>query len=332
MIGKIIKIVEKSRFGFVKSTIGEEFYFKFDDFKFKSDLSNLSINDEIRFYESNSSNGKNKNALSIYKIMRVKDILNIYPITKEILIQIAKQLHFENIINEHSYMSKKELEKIMIIFYKDNNKKANYNNPNFNKSKHISKKPNVNILESFIKKGYLLFIDTCSLMNYNMLKALNKEVIPYLKKYNKQVYIVDSVIYEIQNHLKNPKKYHTFTCKQAKSAQYILDILAKDDLYVIPETNAINKNFADEELISCFTNYRTKYDLCLITNDNKHTENGKLAGSIIKLNDDPNIRNIRDIKVFYINKDRENPKFVEFSFDRDSNFTLHRNAPKRVKL
>lgn len=333
MIGKIVKIVKDGRFGFVKSTTGEEFHFKFDAFKFNNDLSDINVGSEIRFYESKTFNGKNRSALSIYKIVRVKDILKYYPLKLENIVQIAKRLSIENIMNEHSYMNEEEVKRVVETFYKDNNKKANNNNPNFKDTKsHYKSVKEDSTLEEYIKKGYLIFIDTSSLMNYNMLKILNKEVIPFLKKYKKQVYIVDSVIYEIKNHLAKSKKYDKYTVKQAESAQYILNILAKNNLYVIPETHALTKDFADGELISAFTNYRIKYDLCLITNDNKHKEQGKLAGSIVKLKDDPNIRNIKDIKVFYISKDKENSKFVEFSFDRDSNFSLHSNSPERVVL
>lgn len=326
MIGKIVKIINKSNFGFVKAATNEEFYFKFEDFKFKNDLIELKVNDEIRFYEGKVFNGKNKNALSIYKIVRVRDITNKYPIKEDEIIRIAKQLNIENILNKHSYMSLKESEEIIRYFQEKNNQKANINNPNFKKTKSNSDKTT---LEEYIKNGYLLFIDTSSLMNYNMLEILNNAVIPFLKNYDKKIYIVDSVIYEIQNHL---TKRDGSVYKQAKSAQYILDILAKSDLYVIPNIKGTNKKFADEELISCFTLYRTKYNLCLITNDNKYKEGGKLAGSIKKLSQDPNIRKIRDIKVFYINNNKNNPQLAEFSFDRDSNFALHRNAPKRVEL
>jgi len=345
MIGKIVKIIHKSKFGFIKSTTNEEFHFKLDDFINITNIDSLNIGDKVKFMTAPISNGKNKSAIAIFKENNekakvskqktVQDILNDYPINLDSIIKIAKKLNIDKIWNESSYISDYNIKKITNKFFEENVKKANLNNPTFKQSSQKSVKKytttnNSNIMEKIIKDNYLVFVDTSSLMNYNMLKVLNNEVIPYLKKYKKKLYIVDSVIYEIKKKIKSFNKESDI--KKAKSARYILDILSKKDLYVIPETNSITKDFADAELITCFTNYRTKYNLCLITNDNKHQDNGKLAGAIMKLNKDPNIRTIKDIKVLCINKSRENPKLIEFSFDKDSNFNLHDNVPKRVIL
>ena len=330
MIGKIVKLINKTRFGFIKSTTGEEFYFKFENFKFKKDLEHLKLGDEVRFYESKTVNGKNRDALSIYKIIRVKDILNKYPIKLDNIIEIAKRVQLNNIINEHSYMSEEESQQIINTFYEDNNNKANKNNPNFKHQGKLKKKSvSTTIFEKLIRDNYLIFLDTSSLMNYNALKVLKNEVIPYLKKYKKQLYVVDLVFKEIS---RNEKSSHVPTAKQAKSARFVLDILAKDDLYAIPETNSVEEEIADQELISCFTNYRVKYNLCLITNDNSHKQGGKLAQGIINLKNDINVKHTKDILVYCINHNRENPRLIKYESDRDSNFSFHDHTPKRVKL
>jgi rRNA-processing protein FCF1 len=257
----------------------------------------------------------------------VRDMLNKYPISLENVIDIAKKLHIDKIWNENSYISDIHIKKIMKKFNEINSHKANSHNPNF-KEKKVQRTTSTPF-EQLIKDDYKIFIDTSSLMNYNALKVLSNEVIPYLKKYKKQLYIVDSVFNEIA---KKERSSDASTVKQAKSARFVLSFLAKDDLYVIPETNSVEKNIADQELIACFTNYRIKHKLCLITNDNSYKKNGKLSKGILNLKKDPNVRNIKDIVVYFINQNKSNPRLVKFEDNRDSNFTFHDHAPRRVKL
>ncbi len=276
----------------------------------------------------------------------VQDMLEQYPISLESVIDIAKELHIRKIWNERSYISDENVARIMQRFNQINQERANRNNPNYRKKYETSyeqpalfwdnhKKDRTTFVEEdssefeqLIKDDYKIFIDTSSLMNYNALNVLNKEVIPYLKKYHKEIYVVESVLKEIA---KNAKSSDTKTVKQANAAKFVLSILAKDDLYAIAETDSIEKNFADQELLMCFTNYRMKYNLCLITNDNSHKHGGKLAQAILNLKDDPNVRS-KDIVVYSIGGDKYNPTLVKYEQDRDSNFIFHNHAPKRVRL
>lgn len=255
----------------------------------------------------------------------VQDMLDNYPINLENIIKVAKELHIPKIWNERSYISDDNMKKIMNRFNEINSMRANKNNPNYK----AREKSDGSAFEKLIREDYKIFLDTSSLMNYNALKVLTKEVIPYLKKYKKELYIVDSVLKEIR---KNEKSSNPQKVKQAKSARYVLTALAKDDLYAIPETNSVEKNLADQELLTCFTNYRVKYNLCLITNDNSHKKDGKLAKGILNLKKDPNVRNIKDIVVYYISHNKTNPRLVKYEDNRDSNFSLHDYAPKRVRL
>ncbi len=260
------------------------------------------------------STGTNK------KQRTVQDVVKEYNIPLKDIFEIAKKLNFPKFYNEDSHVYDDQLKKI--LEYHSN--KYQY------KVIENKKKKVMTEFELMLKNGYLIFIDTSSLMNYNMFKVLKNEIIPFLKIYNAKIHILDSVINEINKHIKTTKDEATL--KQAKAAQYVLKNLAADNLYVTPESISVNKYFADAHIISHFTDLRTKYNLCLITNDNSIKSDGRLAGSILYLKDDPNIENIKDIKVYYINKDGDNPKLIKFDKNRDSNFILHAKPPERVLL
>ncbi len=343
MIGKVTKIFKDKRYGFIQNTTNDEYSFKFGDFRFEKDILNLERYDEVRFYEDKNYNSKNRSALSIYKIIRVKDISTKYNIDEEDIIEEARRQGETSVKNRYSYMGTLEAEQIInTIKGKSVNKKTiacNLPRPknNFFHSRQISKttpvRSNSFSIVDYIKEKYLIFVDTSSLMQYNMLNALNNEVIPYLKKYDQKLYVVDSVEHEINKLLKTKGNENPSSYKQAKSARFILNVLSKDDLYVIPETNASNRKFADEELISCFTNYRTKYNLCLITNDNSQRKDGNLAGSILRLKHEQPIRGIKDIKVFSVSRDDGDFRFIEFKDETIYNsFYITNKPPKRVSL
>jgi len=321
MIGTVVKLITKSKFGFIKSTSDEEFYFKFEDFKFEKDLIDLTLDDTVKFNVKKATKGKNKIASSLYKIVNIQDILTNYPISLESIIQISQQIGIESNLTEHSYISQVDFQKILDTFYTLNNQKANTNNPNY--------KNNPTVFEKLIKDNYLIFLDTSSLMNFNALKVLQNEIIPYLKKYKKRLYVVELVLKEIQ---RNEKSSHPATAKQAKSATYVLNALAKDDLYAIPDTNSVETRIADQELITSFTNYRVKYDLCLITNDNSHKKGGKLAQGIMNLKNDINVKHTKDIVVYSINHDKKHPKLVKYESIEKDTPSLDIYKPKRVKL
>ncbi len=319
MLGKITQININKKNGWILNEHEERYSFDFKDFQFQDDITSLTKYDEVRFYARRIES--NDVALSIYKVYRIKDIAKKYNVSTEYIIKKARVNGNLTIRNEHSYINIIEMKEIMHSLIDTKDSKMSIKNELTSSCSTISE---------CIEKEYLIFIDTSSLMQYNMLNALNNEVVPYLRKYNRQLYIVDSVLYEL-NHLSSIKAEKGSTLsKQVQSAQFILSILNQEKLFVVPETNCPTKTFADEELISCFTNYRTKYDLCLVTNDNSMRKNGNLAGSILKLSHDQPINGIKDIKVFSVSKMKDDFKFIPFEASTKS-FSEY-ISPRRVNL
>jgi len=354
--------------------------FGFEQFSEIKNIHSVGNNKEVKTKDIDKSESISTPAMITIKEMKTKHPLNL-----DLVIESAKNLNIEGVIDENSFIEISDVQKIVLECNKINAKKANANNPMLNS--HI-KKPTLpprktmgelmteydvslselrqiantlgipNILnknsyaseynierivtvlnkkdtknsdfEALIEQDYKVFIDSCSLMNDNMPEILDHTIIPFLEKHNRVVYITDSVIHEINMKLKSHSDMEAYN--KAKSARNILERLNEKGLYQVPETGSVNKYFADAELISLFTDLRLKYKMCLITNDNKHSNKGGLAGSIMKLNEDPNIHSINDIKVFSVNSKKGTSELIEFDSKRDSNFTLHDNAPIRVKL
>ena len=358
-----------------------------EDFGFEqfSEIKNIPLVERDKEDESKEMEIKDTDineSISTPTMITVKEMKNKHPLNLDLVIESAKNLNIEGIVDENSLIEIDNVQKIVLECNKINAEKANANNPMHNS--HIKNSPRTtmgelmrehnvslnelrqitnalgipNILnknsyasdynierivtalnkkntansyfETLLQQDYKVFIDSCSLMNDNMPEMLEHTIIPLLEQYNSVVYITDSVIHEINTKLKSHSDMETYN--KAKSARNILERLNEKDLYQVPETGSVNKYFADAELISIFTDLRLKYKMCLITNDNKHSNKGGLAGSIMKLNEDPNIHSINDIKVFSVNSKKGISELIEYDSKRDSNFTLHENAPLRVKL
>ena len=336
MLGRIVKISIKDKNGIIRTAENKEYSFEFNEVKDIEEVNKLKKYDEVRFYQNKDVSIWKDEALSICKIIRIKDINKGY--TTEEIIKEARRCGIKNIRNEHSFMTISELEKVLNGIVRQKSEQYTSNTRTLysgKKENNIYKETDNMSIGTLIEKGYLVFIDTSSLMLYNALNTLNKEVIPFLKKFKKQIYVVDSVLHEVDTIFKKPtnNEYEKLkTHKQAESAKYILNILAKDNLCVTPETNSYNKKFADEELISCFTNYRTKYNLCLITNDNSQKKDGNLAGSIISLKNERTINGIKDIKVFSISRAYNDFKLIEFKQKCNSEISTKGSSLKRVVL
>jgi len=343
MIGKINTIIADRNFGFIKGENGEEFFFQLRDFTNIDNIEDLGNGNSVDFDISDIKKGKNREAINImyiknnsrasykdtYETQTMEEVAKEHPISLDKLIDIAEELDIPYIFNSNSYTSVENIDRIIKHFYKENNQKANINNSNFNINFETTQESDneISVFRELIENDYKIFIDTSSLMHFHSNKVIENEIIPYLKEFNKQVYIVDSVINEIQRQ-KNSTNINIV--KKAKTAEYVLNNLNKDNLYVIPNTQATEKDFADKELLNYFSDIRTKYNLCLITNDNSYKNNGNLSADILNLKQQNSIKSNFDIKVFYINKDDNNPKLAEFSIDVDSN--LSTNVPKRVNL
>lgn len=281
--------------------------------------------DEVR-KESTKENDEKQQTITIGEIKKK------YPLGMPLLKECAENLQLEHIVDERSSLNVQDMERLITECKRVNVLKANENNPLYKKDTKVKVKlehTNMKSIEFLVRNGYLIFIDTCSLMNDNMFDIIKYEFIPLLEQYNAQLYITNSVTHEINVNLKS-KDISTY--EKAESARNILMMLGKKGLYVEPITSDTNKYFADADLISIFCEQRLKHRLCLITNDNKISNEGGLAGSITKLRKDPNIKGIKDIKVFSVSHDEGSRELIEFDATKDANYTLHPFAPKRVKL
>ncbi len=264
---------------------------------------------------------KNTTQTNFLKTITVEEIKKRYPIGTREIVRIAKILNIPHIINEKSYTSIANAEKIIDYFKEENNKKANMNNPNYKANfSHTQKDISFEIV---VKQDYMIFCDTASLMSENCLKTFKFQVIPALLRYKKRIYIVDDVLKEIERNLKKSKK------QKAENARKVLELLSKDDLYIAVDTAEYKKKTADEVLLILFQKYKSEKNLCLITNDNSYIKDGNLAGDIINLQKQSSVTS-KKIKVFYISPNDNT--ILEFKENVDSNFTLHKNSPKRVKL
>jgi len=260
--------------------------------------------------------------------MTMSELAEKYDISLSVLINIAKDLGFTYIYNGNSYT---HINNCMKIVEEAKNKLNAAHNQL--RSLKIVKKASApvkesNLFEEIIKKDTLVFIDTSSLMNDDMPKIVSKNIIPVLQKYNKTVFITDSVINEIA--IKINQSNNAENQRKAISAKNILSKLVEHDLYQVPETYSVNKNFADAELISIFSDLRLKYNLCLITNDNSTKKGGGLSNCIMNLQTSTCMDegSIKKITVFYVGKE----KLIEYSNNRDVKFKLHEKSPIRVIL
>ncbi len=273
-----------------------------------------------------------KEDITAIEMMTIKEIKQTYPLSIELIKQCAEKLNIADIVDENSSTTLDNAQKIILECNKMNALKANANNPMYIKkvdSPKVIEEKETTIFESLIQEGYIVVIDTCSLMHNNMLEIINHTIIPTLEKYKSVVYITDPIKREIEKKLKS-KDIHTY--HKAESARSILVRLGEKRLYGMIKNKYASKDFADAQIITLFTDQRMQHRMCLITNDNKHSNRGGLAGSVVRLSEDPNIKGILPIKVLSVSSYEGNPKLIQYTANIDSNFTLHENAPLSVEL
>lgn len=299
-----------------------------DNFSFEqlSDVPNISKEFEIEDGIVDIETLENKKQ----DMVQLKEIKRQHPLSIKVMVESANNLEISGVEDENSFIHIDYVEKVVSESYKINAKKARANNPMCKKmldetDKLVEKCP----FETLIEQGYIVVIDTCSWMHANMQEITNNTIIPILEKYKKKVYITDPINDEIKKKLKSKD---TYTYHQAESARKIMAQLGEKDLYRVIDNDYKSKSFADAHLITLFSDLRRDYKMALITNDNKYSNQGGLAGSIARLSDDPNINGIHPIKVLSIHTYEGESKMVEFSINKDSNFNLHAHAPLRVKL
>lgn len=111
-----------------------------------------------------------------------------------------------------------------------------------------------------IVKDYIIYIDTCGLMNdkgdilFNVLPNL-------LVKYKKQVRILASVVKEVNKHLKNHHTKH-----DAFKAKKTIELLIDKKLVIFKGENS-DPYLADATFQMVLTKFRMNYNLCFITTD-----------------------------------------------------------------
>ena len=146
-------------------------------------------------------------------------------------------------------------------------------------------------LEQYIKKGYKIFMDTCSLMYINAEKFW-EHIVPLLHQYSVKIIIPLKCIEELKKHQSD-----NGDVQKAASAQNALKVVNQlIKAGYIDVRGETSDNFADNVFNVVFTKFRMQYNLLLITQDND------LADDILKLNDSKSVKSPYKIEVKRINK------------------------------
>ena len=143
-------------------------------------------------------------------------------------------------------------------------------------------------LEETVKK-YLIFIDTCSLMNENADQFWGN-IIPLLLRENKQIIVPLQVCREVEKHAKAPEHVDPRRSQLACKALSTIDRLQKANLITIYGDDN-DRLFADNVFQTVFTRFRLRYDLLLITQDHN------LAADIMNIRSSKAVNGVRSIRV-----------------------------------
>lgn len=266
----------------------------------------------------NNPNCKQPGKITILpKRMIMSDLMSKYGVTLETIKNIARKYNITGIWYPDSYTTPQNIkiitEELQLLANQSNS--SNMTEENF---------------EALLKEDYMIFIDTCSLMETPLLSLMETTIIPLLEKYNAKIYVVDSVINEIEGKRKIPEDEKVY--KKANMANDLLNQLNHKGLCAIADTNSRSKYCADGEFIYLFSDLRfDKHNLCLITNDYSKKKNGGLSGSIMRLGEDPNININIDIKVFSVGLQDGQSTLIEFFLDKDYSRLFSKPIP-RIKL
>jgi rRNA-processing protein FCF1 len=149
--------------------------------------------------------------------------------------------------------------------------------------------PNKHADLDYIIPNYKIFIDTCSLMHEHAEKVFLHTLSHFLKKYRLKIFIPKTVIHEIE---KKKLTADNDIRRKADTAYKIVENYYANRLVKIQQDK--NEPFADNLFQYVFTKFMTKYNLCLITNDNC------LAYDILELKNKCSINHIKDIIVLRI--------------------------------
>lgn len=146
------------------------------------------------------------------------------------------------------------------------------------------------IMESFVRDGYKIFVDTCSLLHFSAEKFF-LNIIPILDSYNAKIIVPLRCCDELKKHSQN-----NLDVQLANNASNVLKKLKQlIDAGYAELRGEDSDNFADNVFLTVFTKFRMKYNMLLITQDND------LAHDILALNDSKSV-NGKDVCVRQINQ------------------------------
>lgn len=162
-----------------------------------------------------------------------------------------------------------------------------------------------------IIKDYLIFIDTCSLMEEDSKKVFSNEFCEQLVKNERKIKILDRVLVELNNHINSN---HERKKQLATNGKQIIEKFKKFDCVdIIAVGQDTNKDPIPDELFqSIFVYHRSKNKICLITQDVDLSHDVLALNSSRSTGERYGKKTIKGIKVFRI--DRHN-KLKEFYSD-----------------
>lgn len=157
-----------------------------------------------------------------------------------------------------------------------------------------------------------VFIDTCTLMNHRILELFDK-IIPILK--NNKLVVPESCIKELAKHKENPKLE-----SKVKNALEALELIAEN---VSVKGNQMDGTFADNVFLRVFTQFRTRYQLVLITEDKN------LKADILQLNESKSVKghHVFVLGIDDILKPSTTKKKNAHEFHVDTRMTTEPDAP-----
>ncbi|MGN0154334.1 MAG: hypothetical protein ACI4A3_07770 [Lachnospiraceae bacterium] len=167
------------------------------------------------------------------------------------------------------------------------------------------------IIENYLTKKYMVWIDTCSIL-HDSFRPFMDAIIPTLMKYGQKIYIVSSVESELKKHAYRSDD----EVLRNRATEAISEICYYQSYGVMDKYNKnSHKRFADNELMTVFTELRIDNNLLLITQDKNLCSDIRLLSTMKSVNS-------MDIEVFKLIQDGRTQKFY---IDNDNSFEHYRN-------
>lgn len=147
------------------------------------------------------------------------------------------------------------------------------------------------VMEQYVKDGYKIFIDTCSLLD-DAVDIFWQNIIPYLHQCSSKIIIPLRCIEELQKHQKDTSK-PDLSNRALNSLKVIKQLLNAGYVEIRGEST---DNFADNVFSVVFTKFRMTEKLLLITQDRD------LSEDILKLNESKAVTHANPIHVKKVNR------------------------------